>query len=118
MAEVQVPRLAQEGAAALLQSWICVGLIWNSSSEQEAHTPDLVIKILSVHPTESPQHCLGSEEVPTQGGPGAHLSTGVVATDCLLLPTPAHPRSFLHPHSSSALDLWACGHVYVLVASA
>lgn len=69
-------------------------------------------------PTESPQHCLGSEEVPTQGGPGAHLSTGVVATDCLLLPTPARPRSFLHPHSSSALDLWACGHVYVLVASA
>lgn len=33
-------------------------------------------------PTEGHQHCLGSEEVPTQGGPRAHLNMGVVATDC------------------------------------
>lgn len=62
-------------------------------------------------PTESPQHCLGSEEVPTQGGPGAHLNTGVVATDCLLLTNTRPPSQLPSPPQQLCFGLvgmWAC----------
>lgn len=58
-------------------------------------------------PTEGPQHCLGSEEVPTQGGPRAHLNTGVVATDCCY----QYPSTLAASFTPIAALLWTCGHV-------